>query len=58
MIEHGFDAGLDEVYAVVYPDNERSLAACRRLGMEALGRSSQWYDRELEVFVARKSATA
>ena len=58
LIEHGFDVGLDEVYAVVYPDNERSLAACRRLGMEALGRSSQWYDRELEVFVARKSATA
>src|SRR6266498_276809 len=42
-IGRGFDLGLEEIYAVVYPDNERSLAACRRLGMEALGRSSQWY---------------
>jgi RimJ/RimL family protein N-acetyltransferase len=58
LIKHGFDVGRDEVYAVVYPANERSLAACRRLGMEARGRSSQWYGRELEVFVARKSATA
>jgi RimJ/RimL family protein N-acetyltransferase len=57
LIQRGFDLGLKEVYAVVYPDNERSLAACRRLGMEELGRSSQWYDRELEVFVARSESS-
>jgi RimJ/RimL family protein N-acetyltransferase len=57
LIQRGFDLGLKEVYAVVYPDNERSLAACRRLGMEELGRSSQWYDRELEVFVARRESS-
>jgi RimJ/RimL family protein N-acetyltransferase len=54
LIQRGFDLGLEEVYAVVYPDNERSLAACRRLGMQELGRSSRWYDSELEVFVAKR----
>ena len=36
-IAHGFDGGLSEIYAVVRPDNERSLAVCRRLGMSAAG---------------------
>lgn len=58
LIQRGFDLGLEHVYALVYPDNERSLAACRRLGMEELGRSSQWYDTELEVFVARRPPVA
>jgi RimJ/RimL family protein N-acetyltransferase len=46
----GFEAGLDEVYAVVRPDNIRSLAVCRRLGMTPLGRTSRWYAAELEAF--------
>jgi len=46
----GFDAGLREVYAVVRPDNTRSLAVCRRLGMTPLGRISRWYGTELEAF--------
>ncbi|HKE52451.1 MAG TPA: GNAT family N-acetyltransferase [Actinomycetes bacterium] len=46
----GFEAGLDEVYAVVRPDNTRSLAVCRRLGMTPLGRTSRWYGTELEAF--------
>lgn len=49
-IAHGFDNGLREIYAVVRPGNERSLAVCRRLGMEPLGLTSQWYDTELEAF--------
>jgi RimJ/RimL family protein N-acetyltransferase len=39
-----------EVYAVVRPGNEASLAVCRRLGMEPLGRLRRWYDVELEAF--------
>jgi RimJ/RimL family protein N-acetyltransferase len=50
VIDRGFDAGLPEVYAVVRPGNEASLAVCRRLGMEPLGRYRRWYDVELEVF--------
>jgi RimJ/RimL family protein N-acetyltransferase len=50
VIERGFHAGLPEVYAVVRPGNEASLAVCRRLGMAPLGRMRRWYDVELEAF--------
>lgn len=50
VIERGFDAGLPEVYAVVRPGNEASIAVCGRLGMQPLGRYRRWYDVELEVF--------
>jgi RimJ/RimL family protein N-acetyltransferase len=49
--------GLGEVYAVVRPDNTKSLAVCRRLGMEALGRTSKYYETELELFSARPGST-
>ncbi|GAA0622992.1 GNAT family N-acetyltransferase [Kribbella sandramycini] len=50
-IEHGFKAGLERIYAVVRPDNAASLAVCRRLGMRSVGRTSRWYDAELEAFL-------
>ncbi|MGY1605326.1 GNAT family N-acetyltransferase [Geodermatophilus sp. SYSU D00815] len=50
VVERGFEAGLPEVYAVVRPGNERSIAVCRRLGMAPLGRMRRWYDVELEAF--------
>ena len=50
VIARGFDAGLPEVYAVVRPGNEPSMAVCRRLGMTPLGRIHRWYDVELECF--------
>ncbi|MEX5721303.1 GNAT family N-acetyltransferase [Geodermatophilus maliterrae] len=50
VVEEAFGAGLPEVYAVVRPGNEPSLAVCRRLGMEPLGRMRRWYDVELEAF--------
>jgi RimJ/RimL family protein N-acetyltransferase len=49
-IEHGFAGGLTEIFAVVRPENEPSLAVCRRLGMSPLGRTNQWYGSELEGF--------
>jgi RimJ/RimL family protein N-acetyltransferase len=49
-LEFGFAGGLREIYAVVRPDNERSLAVCRRLGMTPLGLTTRWYDTELEAF--------
>jgi RimJ/RimL family protein N-acetyltransferase len=54
-IERGFAAGLPEVYAVVRPGNDRSLAVCRRLGMRPLGRTDRWYGVELEAFRITKS---
>jgi RimJ/RimL family protein N-acetyltransferase len=50
VIRRGFEAGLPEVYAVVRPGNEASLAVCRRLGMTPLGRMRRWYDVDLEAF--------
>ncbi|WP_350281494.1 GNAT family N-acetyltransferase [Kribbella sp. HUAS MG21] len=50
-IEHGFKAGIGEIHAVVRPDNIASLAVCRRLGMRPAGRTSRWYDAELEAFL-------
>lgn len=49
-IERAFEAGLPEVYAVVRPGNEPSLAVCRRLRMTPLGRMTRWYGVELEAF--------
>ena len=50
VIDRAFGLGLPEVYAVVRPGNERSVAVCRRLGMAPLGRMCRWYDVELEAF--------
>ncbi|MGY1772609.1 GNAT family N-acetyltransferase [Blastococcus sp. SYSU D00813] len=50
VIGRAFCAGVPEVYAVVRPGNEASMAVCRRLGMEPLGRLRRWYDVELEAF--------
>jgi RimJ/RimL family protein N-acetyltransferase len=50
VIDRGFSAGVPEVYAVVRPGNEASMAVCRRLGMQPLGRLRRWYDVELEAF--------
>ncbi len=52
-LAHGFAAGLAEIFAVVRPDNTRSLAVCRRLGMEAMGRTDRYYGVELELFRSR-----
>ncbi|TFV51617.1 GNAT family N-acetyltransferase [Blastococcus sp. TF02A-35] len=50
VIQRAFELGLPEVYAVVRPGNEPSMAVCRRLGMSPLGRMRRWYDVELEAF--------
>ena len=50
-LRRGFeDVELDVVNAVVYPDNERSQAVCRRLGMRHEGPTTRWYGVELEHF--------
>jgi len=50
------DHGVQEVLAVVRPENDRSLAVCRRLGMEHLGRTTRYYRTELELFRIRCEA--
>jgi RimJ/RimL family protein N-acetyltransferase len=50
VVERGFRLGVPEVFAVVRPDNPRSQAVCRRLGMRHLGRTTRYYGTELELF--------
>ena len=49
-VEHGFAHGLKEIYAVVRPANERSIAVCHRLGMTSLGITNRWYGTDMEAF--------
>ena len=51
-LDHGFAGGLEEIIAVTNLDNYPSQAVCRRLGMEHRGRTEDYYDHELELFVA------
>jgi RimJ/RimL family protein N-acetyltransferase len=51
-----WSAGLHEVVAVVYADNQPSLRVCQRLGMEPTGRTQKWYGVELESFRIRRPA--
>jgi RimJ/RimL family protein N-acetyltransferase len=52
VMRHAFDAGLPEVLAVVYPDNEPSKQVARRLGMEYAGRTARYYNLEVDLFRA------
>jgi RimJ/RimL family protein N-acetyltransferase len=45
---------LDEVFALVDPDNARSQAVCRRLGMTHLGQTDSYYGLVLELFELRR----
>lgn len=53
-IDYGFNTlKLEEIWAVVDLENERSKSVCRRLGMAHLGRTNRYYGRVLELFVIR-----
>ncbi|MFG2917564.1 GNAT family N-acetyltransferase [Kitasatospora sp. NPDC048298] len=50
VLARGFADGLTEIRAVLAPDNARSAAVCRRLGMTSTGLTDRWYGRELAEF--------
>ncbi len=50
VIAAAFAAGARRVHAVVRPGNEKSIAVCRRLGMEHHGRTDRYYGVEAEHF--------
>jgi ribosomal-protein-alanine N-acetyltransferase len=48
-----FTHGADEVFAVVWPGNDRSAATARRIGMEWVGETDKYYQRLLQVYRLR-----
>jgi len=50
VLDHAWTLGLDEVFAVTYPENTPSQAVCLRLGMSPLGRTERYYDVPCELF--------
>jgi RimJ/RimL family protein N-acetyltransferase len=52
VVDRAFTAGLREVYAIVRPGNDASVAVTRRLGMTPIGRRTDWYGgMEVDAFV-------
>lgn len=48
-----FDTGIEEVFAVIRPGNSRSRSVAQRIGMEYVGRTSKYYDVEMELYRLR-----
>ena len=51
--QRAFDTGIDEVFAIVRPGNERSSKVARRLGMEYVGRTDKYWGLHAELFRLR-----
>ena len=54
VARHAFDAGADELFAVVRPSNTRGAATAERAGMEWVGETEKYYDLRLQVYRLRK----
>lgn len=54
VAHHAFQFGVDEIFAVVRPRNERGAATARRVGMEWVGETEKYYDLPLQVYRLRK----
>jgi RimJ/RimL family protein N-acetyltransferase len=52
LLARGFADGLEEIWAVVDPANDRSIAVCRRLGMQLLGITDRWCHEPSMLFWA------
>ena len=48
-----FETGIEEVFAIVRPGNQRSSAVARRLGMEYVGRTEKYYGLQAELYRLR-----
>jgi len=51
--QRAFDTGIDQVFAIVRPGNERSSKVARRLGMEYVGRTDKYWGLHAELFRLR-----
>ena len=53
LIERAFGLDIDEVFALVRPNNTRGEATARRLGMTWVGETDKYYGLRLNVFRIR-----
>ena len=55
VAHHAFDAGVQELFAVVRPRNERGVRTATSIGMEWVGETEKYYDLRLQVYRLRRS---
>jgi RimJ/RimL family protein N-acetyltransferase len=56
LLDRAWLADVNEVHAVVYPGNDRSVAVTKRIGMSDAGTTNVWYGTELLHFVMVRPA--
>ena len=55
--KRAFETGIDEVFAIVRPGNERSSQVARRLGMSYVGRTDKYWGLHAELFRLRPAGS-
>jgi RimJ/RimL family protein N-acetyltransferase len=55
VAHHAFEAGVQELFAVVRPRNARGVRTATSIGMEWVGETEKYYDLRLQVYRLRKS---
>jgi RimJ/RimL family protein N-acetyltransferase len=54
IAHHAFSYGVQEIFAVVRPQNARGAATAQRVGMERVGETEKYDDLRLQVYRLRK----
>ena len=57
-MQRAFDAGIDEVVALIVPGNERSVHVAERLGMQHLGLTDRYYGIKAHLYHAARHRAA
>ena len=56
-LQRAFDAGIDEVVALIVPGNERSVHVAERLGMKHLGLTDRYYGIKAHLYHAPRGTS-
>ena len=54
VAHYAFESGVEELFAVVRPRNERGARTARSIGMEWVGESEKYFDLRLQVYRLRR----
>ena len=52
-LQRAHDAGIDEVIALIRPDNKRSQQVAERLGMQHQGVTNRYYSMDADLYMAK-----